>query len=366
VIGNPGKRAAGPSGRSDLAPSRLNSLQAGRFIASMAVVLYHLDLLARASSWYGRPIHPLLHGGSAGVEYFFVLSGFLMTWLYGNRLGEPGLARRFLGKRVARIYPVYWLVLVPLIPVYFLLPSMGEGFERNPIDIVTSFFLLPWTNSPILGVAWTLRYEMWFYLLFAALIAWPRVMLALFAVYLLAIASGLLANGDFPIRFFFNQFILLFFYGIAAAVLARAGRDLSPPITWSIAGMGLTLFCLALAGYVYGYLPRVLERNALGVGAALVLFGLARLDDSRRLHTPCWLTYLGDASYALYLIHYPVLSIGGKLVAATPFLSDRPAISIPLLAALALASGVGLHEIGEKLVLGKVLPSYRKWSPQHR
>src|SRR6476646_9602345 len=79
-------------------------------------------------------------------------------------------------KRAIRVYPLYWIITLVLLPIYFLIPSFGKGYERDLGVIVKSLLLLPQENFPVLIVGWTLSYEIFFYCLFGLAIWFaPRI-----------------------------------------------------------------------------------------------------------------------------------------------------------------------------------------------
>jgi exopolysaccharide production protein ExoZ len=136
-------------------------IQAARGIAVVLVMLFHTSQLANkyfqinflAASNMDR---------SGGYAYFFVLTGFLMYTIYKPHFGESRIWGSFMLKRLLRIYPLYWLVNAAVIPIYFLVPSFGNGYETHAGEIITSLLLLPYNQTPILGVAWSLIYIMFF------------------------------------------------------------------------------------------------------------------------------------------------------------------------------------------------------------
>ena len=318
-------------------------------MAAFAVVLYHLNgSIFGKAKYFPDQIHPILGAGHAGVEFFFVLSGFLMVWLYGGRLGRSDAVWPFLKKRFVRIYPVYWVVLTVLLPVYFLMPGVGEGYETQPWSILTSYLLFPTPQDPILQVAWTLRFEIFFYLMFAALIAWPRAVLPIFLVWAIGGATSLFIPLRFPLSFVFNPMILLFLYGAVAAQIAR--RGIAAPRL--VAACGIVGFAGVAVGEVHFDLARGLCMTGYGLFAAAAVAGLVKLEQAGRLTVPRWLSYQGDASYALYLVHFPMLSIGVKLVFAANLDSILPPAMIAcLLVALCVIAAIALHEIFERRLL---------------
>ena len=177
----------------------LETLQAGRGVAALLVLTFHLNgSIFGNAKYFPDQFAELLVVGEVGVEFFFVLSGFLMCWLYDGR-DKPGKAGRFLLSRVARIYPFYWIVLAGVVPAYFLSPAFGHGYETSPGALVGSLLLLPMPDMPILPVAWTLQHEMLFYVLFTVFILSRSTGLLIFSIWPVAcIAYQLLGQGEFP------------------------------------------------------------------------------------------------------------------------------------------------------------------------
>ena len=332
-----------------IATTRLDTLQAGRAIAAFIVVLYHLNgSIFGKAKYFPDQIHPIFGAGHAGVEFFFVLSGFLMAWLYGHRLGRPEAVWPFLKKRFLRIYPVYWVVLTALIPMYFLIPGVGEGYETQPLSILTSYLLIPTPQDPILQVAWTLRFEIFFYLMFSALMAWPRLMLPVFGLWAAGAAAHLFFRPGFPLYFFFNPLILLFLFGAVAAGITRRGF----PRPGLVAALGVLGFIGFMIGEVYFGFARNLCVMGYGLSATTAVAGLVRLEQAGRITVPRWLSYQGDMSYALYLVHFPVLSLGIKTVfAANLDLVFPQAVIALFLVAACLLAAFALHELFERRLL---------------
>jgi exopolysaccharide production protein ExoZ len=109
----------------------LNTLQAGRAGASLAVLLFHTNAILSLSKYLGRDVFPLFKSGASGVQFFFVLSGFVILLVHEKDVGNPAKIGEFLWKRFRRIYPPFWIGLLIITPVYFLIPSFGVGGERS-------------------------------------------------------------------------------------------------------------------------------------------------------------------------------------------------------------------------------------------
>src|ERR1700733_9666444 len=156
----------------------LDGIQSCRAVAALLVVVYHnaiiyfplytglFDLKTQFRS--GGP--SFFDFGHAGVDFFFVLSGFIILWVHQADIGRPDRFSRYFWRRTIRIYPTYWVVLALLLPIYFIRPDMGGGYERDPSEILQSFLLFPQAHLPIVPASWTLSHELLFYAIFAVLL----------------------------------------------------------------------------------------------------------------------------------------------------------------------------------------------------
>src|SRR6516165_1374991 len=138
----------------------IRSLQACRCLAVLLVVVHHTSngIFVLPKYFNCKPLGHLFYFGEAGVDFFLVLSGFIITYVHRRDVGRPDRLRVYAWKRLTRIYPTYWAALVPLVLVFFLVPQFGLGHERDVDSILCSMLLLPHPHhAPILGVAWTLR-----------------------------------------------------------------------------------------------------------------------------------------------------------------------------------------------------------------
>lgn len=327
---------------------RLRSLDAVRGVAALLVLLFHVNEMF-VGGRFGSPrdLLPLLRAGYAGVDVFFVLSGFLMVSIYRERIGQPGEAARFLKRRALRILPLYWVVTLALLPFYFLVPDAGAGNERDPAHILASLTLLPTGDLPIVGVGWTLQLELYFYLLFALMLGRPRIGVPLLGF---VVIGGLVAPLFFwplPLGFLLSHYMPLFALGGLAAILRlreEGGRVLT----------ALGLQCFSLAFYYEPELGADTARWAFGATAAMTIAGLRAIEQAKVLALPRPLIFLGEASYALYLVHYFAIAAAAMLL---PPLPDAPTAF--LLIAAGLAAGFVLHFALEKPMLMLADPAAR-------
>jgi exopolysaccharide production protein ExoZ len=141
----------------------LSSLQLFRGIAAVLVILHHSTTILKQSTGKEFVWGIFEPFGSHGVDFFFVLSGFIILYAHYNDIGKANLVQYF-KKRFVRIYPVYWIRVIPLIPILFLFPAIGaQGTETELSVIIESVLLIPNETPPFLGVAWTLTHEILFY-----------------------------------------------------------------------------------------------------------------------------------------------------------------------------------------------------------
>ncbi|MCW3849537.1 acyltransferase [Sphingomonas sp. LB-2] len=290
-----------------------------------------------------------------GVAVFFIISGFIMYYTCRDSwAGNPASAGRFLKRRLHRIVPLYWLLTGATLAL--LLAGKGSAPLR---EILLSLGFIPYDFDglkfrPILGVGWTLDYEMFFYLLFAFALLFPK---RLGLPLVLALIAGTVALGQTG----------LLGHGIAGA--------LAQPIV-ALFGLGI------LVGWSHErFGGRLTHRAGIGVLAALMLVSLPILwaappvatqlwpnwplwglslvvvaaaafttapDDERRFAVRAGLL-LGDASYFLYLVHVLVMlvmeEIGERLGLVSPI--ETVALALAMFAASITAGIIG-HKIVEK------------------
>lgn len=277
----------------------LANLQFLRFIAAAAVLFSHsADLLVpHASVVWKVP-------WTAGVDLFFVISGFIMVWLTSGQFGVRGAAGRYLLRRMIRIVPPYWFFTLAMIATALVAGEHVRNQRLGAAQLVTSFLFVPWPRgdgalNPILSQGWTLNYEAFFYLCFAAAMMSRRGLAWLAAAFVaLAAAQPLVPEGWFVLRFYCSPIILEFLGGMGLARLHMAGLRMP---RWGMvlgAAVAVPLY-LALGGI------GVTERAfAWGLPALVFAAGFLLSREPARLGAPGRLLKLGgDASYTLYLSH---------------------------------------------------------------
>ncbi|MDX3899810.1 MAG: acyltransferase [Sphingobium sp.] len=287
---------------------KLLGIQALRGMAAIAVILYHvarhLDQVVPSAA-----MMRLFQPGHAGVDLFFVLSGFIILHVHRGDIGRPGRLRHYGRQRFQRLMPIYWIALA----LTALGVAAGGHGSVAPGALAWSASLLPTRGEPLLGIAWTLQHELLFYLAFALLILNWRLGVAVMLLWLgwIAVAFALPLEGWGPPRLssFYN---LEFLFGMGAAALLASGRVRAPRL---LAGAGIGL--LAAAGVVeslalldgYGDAARL----AYGLPSAMLICGLAAWEKEGNLPVPAALAALGEASYSLYLFQFLGLGVAWQL-----------------------------------------------------
>lgn len=325
---------------------KLDGLQAGRAIAALLVIVFHANIFILPHRLYeGASAGRIFNFGYAGVEFFFVLSGFIMVFVHRQDFSVPDRASDFLRKRVLRIYPVYWVVYLALTALYFIDTGSGPEHARDPIAIVTSMLLVPMEKLPVMQVAWTLQHEMLFYLVFTLLVINLRIGVAAFAIWMAACLIANVGRGlSYPWGFLLSAYNLLFLVGIAAALTYRR---LTPGMARVALAVGTVLFLAVGLSESFGLISwnKPLRTWIYGIGAGLAVAGLA----AGAFSPPRWLSFLGDASYAIYLVHLPAMTVGAALAQklGAPW-GAPPLVTMAVLLVYATVAGVLVHLVIER------------------
>jgi peptidoglycan/LPS O-acetylase OafA/YrhL len=288
------------------------TVQMLRGIAASGVVLFHL-LPFEQKYLAGASIVPAgLVIGQAGVDIFFVISGFIVTITSEGRDGGAGPAIGFLRRRLLRIYPTYWVYFALLAAVHALAPGLMNQHATAPPSLLDSFLLLPSASPPLLLVAWTLTFELYFYLVFAVLLwAVPRrrlggVLLGWAAV-IVAVRLRLAPPYAPVTDLLFNPLNLEFIAGCLIALWGPRGRTAPGAALVGIGIAGGVLF-LWRFGMDAPFRDIWLRVAVMGGVSAAVLTGAVAWEVPGATRVPGPLRRLGDASYSLYLSH--LLTIG--------------------------------------------------------
>jgi peptidoglycan/LPS O-acetylase OafA/YrhL len=296
---------------------KLQSIQALRGIAALIVVAYHAHALelagiARASSAEPGLIRGLFASGFAGVDLFFVISGFIMVWVTRNARSGPATSAEFLFSRLTRIYPVWWaaaalgLAYMVMSGGVALIDSSGAPVTPDSPQyqyVLKSFLLIPQQDFPVLLIGWSLIHEIYFYFIFALILLLPRGWLP-FALLTWGIgiaAASLLGLSVHTARDLLTLIVhpmtMEFIFGAVVGLMLTSGLVWRTGVVTLLATLALVA-ALGLQGEPTRYTlqwGRVLE---IGLPSAALIYGLAGLDLQGRL---AWLVpaFLGGLTATL-------------------------------------------------------------------
>jgi exopolysaccharide production protein ExoZ len=322
-------------------------LQAGRALAALAVVASHTTL--PVESFVGAipyRLSALMERGYLGVDFFFVLSGFIIYYTNHHLAAARGWARHYVVGRATRIYLPYWPIAITVALLYLLFPAMASNtYDWSWFATLT---LVPLDAHSALGVSWTLTYELVFYAIAAVLFKTrePLVWGALWAV-LIALwhVAGIPPTPTPDFRIFsllLNPMDLEFIAGMFAAWIV-----IRSPVRGNLVFVLAGIACLIAFG-ADGFHRR--NSYIFGLAIACFLIPVVRWEQSGRLRVAAPLVFVGNASYAIYLIHQPVLSLISRLIAWFDAGAMWP-LAIGLNMAGAVAAGAIYHVGYEKPVL---------------
>jgi peptidoglycan/LPS O-acetylase OafA/YrhL len=294
----------------------IKALSGLRIIAAVWVVLFHFrPLLEQAAPGFRSALAPLLNCGAQGVDLFFILSGFVLTWNYLERMGPSWSTRetlRFLWLRLARVWPVY-LVTLNLAAAWIIftlnvghIPSKVAD-QMTAISYVRQLVLVQLWFQPFFdgsswdGPAWSISAEWLAYLLFGVLV------LVVFRIARATRARGLLW--------------LAFAASLPPLLLMLATGHFYTPWSWlPRIVMQFTAGALACAAV---HKLRVSDRARRGTGVLSVVL-LVAIVGSLYLLDAHPLTTISDSSGLIDILFIPLvvtLAIGTGTLAG--FLSTR-------------------------------------------
>jgi len=337
---------------------KLGTVEAGRAIAALLVVLFHAStaFIAAPHYWNRVVFGQAFDFGYAGVEFFFVLSGFIIAHVHAGDIGRPPQLRRYALRRLVRIYPVYWLVLGGVLLLTVLPLGLVRAAPPTTPVLLSSILLAGADSRPsVLVVAWTLYHEVAFYLVFGLWILdrWLGALVSL--VWLALVLARLFGVGElgFVPRYLSSEFNLLFPVGILVWWLAE--RAVMP---WPRRVMLLAALAFAAIGYEAVFIrrwPESLEHLGFGLASALGLFAMVSAERAGQLRVPRWLVLFGGASYALYLTHYSLLSLLAKLMVKAGLRDRIPAeVAFFVMVLVVVALGYGFHRLVERPMLWRL------------
>lgn len=338
----------------DESKTMLNLVQIYRSLAVLSVLIFHGGLVTKGR--YGlSPLNDYWQTGFSGVHFFFVISGFIILTAHHQDLGRKDRLLPYLTKRLVRIYPFYWIV--------FMVWGGWRLFSGQlpPIDFLSNAFLFHSKVKHVIPVTWTLAHEMVFYLAFAIMILAPRTGWPLILLWM----AGSAVLDDKPSAVIINPINLEFGLGLLSAYLCLKLRTKKEEFR-NMLGVGLLL--AGMVGFAFTNHLVLTDESVFarwsihpvtvwgyGISSACLLMGslspwVERLSKKQR-----FLLLVGDASYAIYLVHLQFEKSMADLLKHMPMLWDVNHLNIIsaniiliLVSLTALSLGILIHKWIEK------------------
>ena len=318
----------------------LDILQIFRGIAALMIVFHHT---IGSINFYYKINHPFLNSlaliGKFGVDFFFVLSGFIISYSKYYQYNKPNSFLNYIKNRLIRIYVPYLPIGILMLVLYSVLPDLSNS-DRD-ISTLTSLTLLP-NGNPALSVAWSLSFELCFYIVFSISFFSRRVWYYFTFVWFFMIV---MVNYSFleSIKHFNNPFLtvlfstynLEFILGFFLAILVLKKYAINLKLILVILGIliGCFLYCI-----VCKYLIFYFSINFLFVLISFIIIYLAVVYYPKKIKKTVLFMLIGNASYSIYLIHNPLQMM---IVRFIPKTSSLLGVTFVLFFVLIIASLIG-------------------------
>lgn len=351
---------------------RIDSLTSLRLFAALAVFVHHMEFFQNSPSAPVREVFQWFWEGFVGVQFFFVLSGFVISYSFTGRLRKgPFPFSDFLFFRAARLFPTHWLTMIVAI---FLYGSLGGPSVDSLLRLVTQVTL---TQSLVVdpsfffnfnAVSWSISVEIFFYLAFCLVVALPtRVLAGIWVAMIAIVVVNILRTdpGQVPTTWLLYINPAFRFVDFLTGMLLHrwyAARPLRMTVLQAtvaeIGALGLIavfVFAAIKGGVgiqwrwdIYYVLP-----------AAAVVFVFAHQQGAlSAILKHRWLILLGDASFALYMVHQLLIAVALRYFPPGEIVGFRSAL---LYAVPILIAGIGLSLVVHLYFERPVNAALRRW-----
>jgi peptidoglycan/LPS O-acetylase OafA/YrhL len=298
--------------------NRLDALTSFRFFAALMVFLFHVEIFSKYQLGY------------IGVSFFFILSGFILTYNYSSKLRSLDRTniKKFYIARLTKIYPIHLITFILAIPYYFFIP-----LKHDPILYIfqglTNLLLIhswiPFGNISFNGVSWSLSDEMFFYLIFPLVIIFlqkfktrKRVLIStLVSIYVLLLFVLLLMpiNNNFAIWFAYYfpltrslEFGVGILLGLFFLRVVNKLSELSTLFFTIFEIISLSLLVMTI--YLSDAIPQNLRYGTAFIpfmSLLIISFAFQKGKISKLISNKLFI-YLGEISFSFYMLHNLILS----------------------------------------------------------
>ena len=287
---------------------KIRGIQSCRAIAALSVLLYHVG--TTASAYHHESYFNLLFSlGHLGVDFFFVLSGFIIFNAHFGDIGDRQKGLLYAKKRFFRIYPIFFIITSSKVLIFLMLGTEFREEQKSVSYFLSSYLLFPIKEQfPLVNVAWTLSHEIIFYFYFlVAMLMGRRAFYFMTSVWALCILYYNLIDHDYNFALFYilSTYNLEFIIGMFVALIYRQ-TTINPRYT--LAGVAIFLSAFIYFGSVLSDLGL---RFIFGSGFGLLVLASTSLPEFkgailRKVEELLYLT--GNASYSIYLVHTLVIT----------------------------------------------------------
>jgi exopolysaccharide production protein ExoZ len=317
----------------------LVGVQMLRGAAALLVVFQHYVGTA-AERGFAIPEFSGMWIGHAGVDIFFVISGFIMEYACGGKAFVPGDRKIFITRRLIRILPLYWTLTILVFAIAMLVPGAVHskvGWDQ----FLMSMIVLPGLDGNghqeyLITMAWTLTYEFYFYLVFSIFLSTsPRKRLLWMAA---VFSVGAVAHLFFPrphntiAAVVSSPLAFEFLAGCVLAQLIRAEIAVSRLSSFLLIAIAATALLAGMKMEVDSTWMRLVQ---WGLPGALLVYGMVLGPGPKRSSPGLFVAlfkHIGDISYSLYLSHFIGIAVFVRLYA---MLAEKMAVA-PWLAGIGL------------------------------
>jgi exopolysaccharide production protein ExoZ len=338
------------------------SIQYLRAFAALSIVFHHaIEQFPGFQAVFPSDI------GSAGVDVFFAISGFIMVFI--TDLGDRNVSK-FIWNRIIRIVPLYWFYSIVTVFLYITASGLFRGNGLTFQHVILSLLFIPHQNpgtlsiGPLVKIGWTLDYEMFFYFIFAMsmLANYSKRILLTCSCLLLLVLVGVGRFDWLPaeLQFYCSDIMLEFAAGMLLCRIYQTGR-LQPSRFIRIGLLIIGIYILAI-----NISPALLAFRSIRFGIPAVLLVAGMLSVERYLTVLRLPLLFASASYSIYLSHIMSIAILRYLyprlgIPTEGLISTLIFVSIALI--LGSISGIVSHLFIEKPLLNLCRNLQKKMRP---
>ncbi len=290
-------------------------LQSLRAIAAIMVAAFHTFLSQGKYFTVGGLLPRGCIAGEAGVDLFFVISGFIMMHITPDAHRSWRDQAAFLFRRFARIYPPYWAVALPLLVVWMWNPHLINGYANNRVDVMGTFLLCPSSGPTVLSVAWTLGYELSYYVTASFIFYYAgRRRFAIVLLWITFILGGIVLGDHVYVTPWMDTILhpltLEFIAGMLLAHFLKSGLPRVHPFVAAalVAGAASVMYAWGQRHGTYASDPGSPLRPVFyGVPSLIIVWMMVQMDLQGNWRWLARLAPVGERSYDIYLVHLPVI-----------------------------------------------------------